>query len=218
MYVGCLRKISSQFGLVGWFFAHGNYGQLHWISSAGCFIKIRLSFRGLWHRKFKRKFKCRECFRILLSSAFQCTLKLCDYHKKWQWKLSLKRPTHLWKIHLDQKVITDPNPLWTQLSQLTMVQIQISQCPSNKEFPKFFKTHPAFVCSSLLKASRSLWTLTSVFLGHPAQIFTFVWCFFFHSSSGWVESLTSCPCTTLSAFQLVIWYCINIQNKTRLEV
>ena len=40
-------------------------------------------------------FKCRECFGILLSSAFQCILKLFDYHKKCQWKLSLKSHTRV---------------------------------------------------------------------------------------------------------------------------
>ena len=74
-------------------------------------IKIRLCFEELWHLQFKVIFKCRECFGILLSSAVQYTLKLCDYHKKWQWKLSLKRPTQLREILLDQKVILDPNPL-----------------------------------------------------------------------------------------------------------
>ena len=74
-------------------------------------IEIRLCFGGLWHLKYKVIFKCRECFGILLSSAFQCTLKLCDYHKKWQRKLSLKRPTQPLKILLGWKVILDPNPL-----------------------------------------------------------------------------------------------------------
>ncbi len=53
------------------------YGSL----STGCLIKIRLCFGRLWHLQFKVIFKCRECFGILLSSAFQCILKLCDYHK-----------------------------------------------------------------------------------------------------------------------------------------
>ena len=109
-------------------------------------IEIRLCFGGLWQLKYKVIFKCRECFGILLSTAFQFTLKLCDYHEKWQWKLSLKRPTPLWKILLDQKEILDPNPLKTQLSQLPMVHIKLSQWPLDREFPKFFKTHPTFVC------------------------------------------------------------------------
>ena len=43
-----------------------------------------------------------------------------------------------WKIVLDQKVIVDPNPLHIQF-QFTIVQIKISQCPSNREFPIFSK-------------------------------------------------------------------------------
>ena len=39
-----------------------------------------------------------------------------------------------------------------------MVQIQISQCPSNREFPEVFKTHPAYICRYILKAYRSLQT------------------------------------------------------------
>ena len=53
------------------------------ILSTGCFIKNGLCFWGLWHLQFKVIFKCRECFGILMSSAFQYKMKLYDYHKKW---------------------------------------------------------------------------------------------------------------------------------------
>ena len=37
-----------------------------------------------------------------------------------------------------------------QISQLSLLQ-----CPSNREFPEFFKTHPTFVCRSIFRASMS---------------------------------------------------------------
>ena len=39
-----------------------------------------------------------------------------------------------------------------------MVQIEKNQCPSNREFPEFFKTHPTLICRSIVKTSRSLQT------------------------------------------------------------
>ena len=36
-----------------------------------------------------------------------------------------------------------------------MVQIEKSQCLSNREFPEFFKTHPTFIIKSNFKASRT---------------------------------------------------------------
>ena len=32
-----------------------------------------------------------------------------------------------------------------------MVQIVKSQCPMNREFPEFFKTHPTFICIQFLR-------------------------------------------------------------------
>ena len=45
-----------------------------------------------------------------------------------------------------------------------MAQIEKNQCPSNREFPEFFKTHPTLICRSIVKASRSLQT-------KPAMLF-----------------------------------------------
>ena len=42
-------------------------------------------------------------------------------------------------------------------------------CSLDWKFPEFFKTHRTFICSSLFRASRSLWTLTSVFFGTPCS-------------------------------------------------
>ena len=39
-----------------------------------------------------------------------------------------------------------------------MVQIEKNQCPSYREFHKYFKTHPTLICRSIVKASRSLQT------------------------------------------------------------
>ena len=52
--------------------------------------------------------------------------------------------------------------------RLLWVKIQ-SFCALDWKFPEFFKTHPTFICTSFLKASRSLWTLTSVFFGTPCM-------------------------------------------------
>ena len=38
-----------------------------------------------------------------------------------------------------------------QIAQLSLVQIQKSQCLSDREFPEFFKTHPTFILNPILR-------------------------------------------------------------------
>ena len=60
--------------------------------------------------------------------------------------------------------------LWAFISQVFFGKNTKFLCSLDWKFPEFFKTHPTFICSSLFRASRSLWTLTSVFLGHPVYL------------------------------------------------
>ena len=52
-----------------------------------------------------------------------------------------------------------------------MVQIEKSQCLLNREFPKFFKTHPTFIFRSNFKACRSLKPKGPVYLSALVDIF-----------------------------------------------
>ena len=52
--------------------------------------------------------------------------------------------------------------------------VKIQSFCADLKFPEFFKTHPTFVHSSLFKASRSLWTLTSIFFGTPCILCVYV--------------------------------------------
>ena len=60
--------------------------------------------------------------------------------------------------------------LWAVISQTFLGKNTKFLCSLDWKFPEFFKTHPTFVCSFLLKASRSFWTLTSVFFGTPCTL------------------------------------------------
>ena len=51
-----------------------------------------------------------------------------------------------------------------------MVQIGISQCLLNREFPEFFKTHPTFICRSIFKASRSFQTKPATLSCHLCTV------------------------------------------------
>ena len=46
--------------------------------------------------------------------------------------------------------------IWTKLSQLPLVKIEIFHFPSNRELPEFFKTHPTFVCRFIFRACTCL--------------------------------------------------------------
>ena len=74
-----------------------------------------------------------------------------DYHQKWQRKLDLKWHTLPSNILFDQTLILDPNPLWTWLSQLSMVKIVKFQCPLESQWPEHSKTPPIFNPSVILK-------------------------------------------------------------------
>ena len=50
-----------------------------------------------------------------------------------------------------------------------MVQIQISQCLSYREFPKFFRTHPTLICKSIFNASRRLQTKEDMLSDRPCR-------------------------------------------------
>ena len=57
--------------------------------------------------------------------------------------------------------------LWAFITQALLAKNTKFLCPLDWKFPEFFKTHPTFICSSFLRASRSIWTLTGVFFGTP---------------------------------------------------
>ena len=61
--------------------------------------------------------------------------------------------------------------LWAFISQTFFGKNIKFLCSLDWKFPEFSKTHPTFICSSLFKASRSLWTQKSVFFGTPCRLF-----------------------------------------------
>ena len=46
--------------------------------------------------------------------------------------------------------------LWAFLSQAILGKNTKFLCSLDRKFPEFFKTHPTFICSLFMKASRSI--------------------------------------------------------------
>ena len=96
-------------------------------------------------------------------------------------KLILNAPNSEWKKQLDQFISPllyfqecslalfygDGSQLGGLISQAFLGENTKFLCSLDWNFPEFFKTHPTFICSSFLRASRSLRTQTSVFSGTP---------------------------------------------------
>ena len=99
-----------------------------------------------------------------------------------------------------------------------MVQIVKSQCPMNREFPEFFKTHPTFICSSIFKASRSLQTRLTKFdmlscssCMSSVLACLFKWQYFLER----VWGVSSTQKNYLTGYYTRIWYKENTQKSGR---
>ena len=61
--------------------------------------------------------------------------------------------------------------IWPRFSRVFFLKNVEFLCSLERKFPEFFKTHPTFVFSSLLKPSTARQTLITLFLGHPVFLF-----------------------------------------------
>ena len=60
---------------------------------------------------------------------------------------------------------------------------------SNRKFPEFFKTHPTFICRSILKSSRSLQTKGASFIVGGCMQYVFICMQYISFSLGRVEKV-----------------------------
>ena len=72
-----------------------------------------------------------------------------------------------WFYSSDAIFYDEGSQLWAFITQAFLYKNAKFLCSLDWKFPEFFKTHPTFICSSFLSASRSLRTQTSVFSGTP---------------------------------------------------
>ena len=72
-----------------------------------------------------------------------------------------------WFYSSDAIFYDEGSQLWAFITQAFFYKNAKFLCSLDWKFPEFFKTHPTFICSSFLSASRSLRTQTSVFSGTP---------------------------------------------------
>ena len=89
------------------------------------------------------------------------------------WKrkgLDYESDTFLWGYFQECRLALfygEGSQLWDLISQVFVAKNTKFLCSIDWKFPEFFKTHPTFICSSFLGASRSIWTLTGVFFETP---------------------------------------------------
>ncbi len=75
---------------------------------------------------------------------------------------------------MSKKKNTFENAAWDHYFRVRVSQVILGKntkflCLLHWKFPEFFKTHPTFICSSILKASSSIKSKSPFFLGHPVH-------------------------------------------------
>ena len=103
---------------------------------------------------------------ILRNLGFLACIENTQMLRMWVKKPFLKQ---IQKFRLGSAFYGEGSQLWAFISQTFLGKITKFLCSLEWKFPEFFKTHPTFICSSLFKASRSLWTQRGVFFGTPCR-------------------------------------------------